>query len=198
MYNILYLFIRNFGSSRVTGAHSVAPFAFPPALQKGEARGVRLSQPVRPVAHLTVRRLQRWPEGMSEETANRREVSSGDSSCVGGSWTHRGVCRPRRANRPLQAFRAQPKRGAAAPRLPTDARCSRTSSSKSTFQGGGKHDQLCWRGPRLRTCVAVKRQPLNNTTTSSTYYIRIYTPIYTSCININYMLPHPPSVKSTR
>ena len=56
MYNILYILIRCFGSSRVTGAHSVAPFAFPPALQKGEVRGVRLSQPVRPVAHLTVRR----------------------------------------------------------------------------------------------------------------------------------------------
>ena len=128
-------------------------------------------------------RIKAGPRRASEEPANRREVSSGDSSCVGGSWTHRGVCRPRPANRLLQAFRAQPKRGAAAPSLPTDARCSCTSSSKSTFQGGGKSRpaKLAWPPPPyLRG-----RRPTPETKQQQ-QCIRItyeYIHLYTLCIN---------------
>ena len=70
MYNILYILIRNFGSSRVSDLIVEAPFALPPALQKGEVRGVRLSQPVRPVAHLTVRRRRMFRPLGVEHTNN--------------------------------------------------------------------------------------------------------------------------------
>ena len=56
-------------------------------------------------------------------------------------------------------------RGAAAPRRP-----------KVHFKVGGDHDQRGWRGPRLRTCEAVRANPQTN---KQQQCIRIYIRIYT-------------------
>ena len=82
----------------------------------------------------------------------------------------------------LQASRDQRKRGAAAPRLPTDARRRRTSSSKSTFQGGGRSRpaRLAWPPPPYLR--GRKSQPQTNQQQQCiriTYeYIHLYTFMY--------------------
>ena len=69
MYNILYILIRNFGSSRVTGAHSVAPLPSGPPCKRVRLGGCEGRSPYGQSRTQLVRRLQRWPERMPEETA---------------------------------------------------------------------------------------------------------------------------------
>ena len=98
----------------------------------------------------------------------------------------------------LQASRDRRKRGAAAPRLPMDARRSRTSSSESTFQGGGRSRpaRLAWPPPPYLR--GRKSQPPNKQTTAMHTYLHRNIYIIYICINTcKYAFAFPPSSGST-